>query len=307
MFCFDCDQKVFNVSGVEIGGQPGELPTVLVGSIFFRGHRLVHDAERGVFDRSKARDLLHREGEWSLTTSVPRMIDVIGESPRALARFVEFVAEETQGPILLDSPSWEVRVGALRSVAALGLVDRIVYNSLDVNYHPEELETIASCGVKSAVVLVFDTSKLRPEDRLGLLVGDGSRPGLLEVAKSAGIENVLVDCGTLDVPTISWTARAIWQVKNRFGLPAGCAPANALYQWNKMRTRGSPAFEAAASAVCALPQTYGANFLFYGSLANAPWAYSACATVDAMMAYGAKLDGMRPRSRTHPLFSIFVD
>jgi tetrahydromethanopterin S-methyltransferase subunit H len=63
MFEFTQQQKVFNIDNVRVGGRPGENATVLIGSMFFRGHKIVSDTEKGIFDRQKAKDLLDREEE----------------------------------------------------------------------------------------------------------------------------------------------------------------------------------------------------------------------------------------------------
>jgi len=44
LFKFGRKQEVFDIGGVKIGGQPGELPTVLIGSIFHEGHKIVKDS-----------------------------------------------------------------------------------------------------------------------------------------------------------------------------------------------------------------------------------------------------------------------
>ena len=41
MFTFENEQKVFEIAGVKIGGQPGAFPTVLIGSIFYDKHKIV--------------------------------------------------------------------------------------------------------------------------------------------------------------------------------------------------------------------------------------------------------------------------
>lgn len=61
MFEFTQQQKVFNIENVRVGGRSGENPTVLIGSMFFRGHKIVSDPAKGIFDRQKAKDLLDRE------------------------------------------------------------------------------------------------------------------------------------------------------------------------------------------------------------------------------------------------------
>ena len=41
MFRFDKEQVVFDFAGVKMGGQPGEYPTVLAGTIFYGGHNII--------------------------------------------------------------------------------------------------------------------------------------------------------------------------------------------------------------------------------------------------------------------------
>ena len=48
MFKFAGDQSVFDIGGVKIGGQPGENPTVMIGSIFYKGDKLVQDERKGI-------------------------------------------------------------------------------------------------------------------------------------------------------------------------------------------------------------------------------------------------------------------
>ena len=51
MFRSASEQKIFNIVDVRIGGQPGELPIVLIGNIFYKGMLEVVDHRRGEFDR----------------------------------------------------------------------------------------------------------------------------------------------------------------------------------------------------------------------------------------------------------------
>jgi tetrahydromethanopterin S-methyltransferase subunit H len=54
MFKFQKEQKAFDIAGTKIGGQPGEYPIVLVGSIFYDRHKIVTDANKGEFDKKQA-------------------------------------------------------------------------------------------------------------------------------------------------------------------------------------------------------------------------------------------------------------
>jgi len=297
---FSAEQKAYSIAGVTIGGQPGEWPTVLMGSIFFSRHRIVTDPATGAFDAGKALQLLQREAAASRATGNPRIIDPIGETGEALISYIRFIADHTDAPILVDSPSQKARLQALRHFAGGPVISRLIYNSIGEDFTEEELGCIRECGVRSAIILAFSTRAIKPADRVSLL-----KDKLLPAAERAGIEQPLIDPGVLDIPSISWTAQAIEMIKEELGYPAGCAPSNALLQWEKMRGQGESAFQAAAAAVFTATRLMGADFLLYGPMRFAPWAYPACAATDALLAYGGRLHGVRPASREHPLYKIF--
>jgi tetrahydromethanopterin S-methyltransferase subunit H len=290
-------QKVYNISGVELGGQPGERPTVLISSIFFAGHRIVRDPVRGLFDREMARDLLDQEAELSIKYSNPRFIDVIGETTEALVNYIEFVVEQTSSPILVDSPSQKVRIEVMKHFAHSEVMPRQIYNAIAEDHTDEELDCLR---VKSAIILAFSSKAMKPKAKLKLLQED-----LLIAAESAGIENIMIDAGVLDVPSVSWASAAIREIKGNLGYPAGCAPANAIYTWEKIKALGTTTFRAAASVVLATTQSQGADFIMYGSIKNASWVYPTVATMDALVAYGNRLNDVRPATKEHPLYKIF--
>ncbi len=297
---FEREQKTYTIGTVDIGGQPGQHPTVLIGSIFFGKHKIVSDPIRGIFNKDKARAQLAQEAALSAATGNPRFIDPIGETAEAIIRYVEFVAEQTDAPILIDSPYQAARLDALRHFAGKPIMSRIIYNSIAEDYTEEEISCLKECGVKNAIVLAFSTGALRPKDRIRLM-----KDMLLPVAERAGIENIMVDTGVLDLPSVSWAATAIHEVKKEFGFPAGCAPANALFVWDKKRRQDPATFQAAASAVLGMTQHYGADFILYGPMRFAPWVYPACSAIDAMTAYGGRFSGVRPATKGHPLYNIF--
>jgi tetrahydromethanopterin S-methyltransferase subunit H len=302
---FGCEQKIYQIGNVRIGGQPGERATVLCGSIFFRGHKIVKDNLSGAFDKDAALALLDEEAAISAETGNPCIVDVIGDTGEALARHAEFVLEKTTHPILFDSLTPKARIEALELLRPdADVAERIIYNSLDPNSPVEELEAISKHGIRSAVLLAFDKLSLMPDARLKLLTEPG---GLLDKASQAGIQHCLVDPGVLDVPSLAWTVITIGKVKEQLGLPGGCAPSNSVYLWKKMRAKGSPVFESVAGVVFNYPVINGADFLLYGPIGNARWVYPAVATADAIMAYGKRALGVRIRDREHPLFKIFKD
>ncbi|MGQ9493526.1 MAG: hypothetical protein ACUVR2_07160 [Anaerolineae bacterium] len=214
--------------------------------------------------------------------------------------YITFIGAHTDAPILVESPSQAARIGVLRQLADSNLVPRLICNSIAEDFADEELTAIRECGVRSAIVLVFSTNVLKPQQRLALL-----QDKLLPAAQSAGVENILIDTGVLDMPSISWAALAIREVKEYLGCPSGCAPANAICNWNKMMARGNTAHIAAASAALALVVREGADFLMYSPMRFASWVYPAVAAASGLVAYGGCFTGTRPATENHPLYRVF--
>ncbi|MBS7610341.1 tetrahydromethanopterin S-methyltransferase subunit H [Candidatus Bathyarchaeota archaeon] len=303
MFRFEKEQKIFEIAGVKIGGQPGQNPPVLIGSIFYTGHEIVKDERIGIFDRKEAESLLAKEAEALDATGLPRILDVVGSYPEALIKFVDFVAEVSDAPFLLDGVTWDVRVKALKHVAEVGLLERAVYNSIAPNAGSDELKAIKESGIKAAVLQALDMRDPTFRGRLNTLRDNPGRRGLLSLASEAGIEKFLIDTTVLDTPDIGIACQAVYGVKEEFGLPAGCGPANAMSMWKKLKK-----FEPEVLRICdavsqAFPIALCADFVMYGPIKAAPRVYPACGMIAAYIAYAARFQGIRPSSG-HPLTKL---
>ncbi|MCL6449904.1 MAG: hypothetical protein K6T75_01225 [Acetobacteraceae bacterium] len=293
-------QRTFRIDGVAVGGQPGELPPVLIGSMFYAGHDIVRDSRRGLFDRDRARALLEAEAELSAATGLPRMVDVVGDTGQALLRYIEFVAQTTTAPVVVDSPSPQARMEVVKHFGSTELAGRLVYCPLAADAEEEEIEELSESQVRAAVAMTLDPRRPEPRRRLEVL-----QNRLLPAAERAGITALLVDVGVPDLPGLGPAARAVREVKGTLGYPAGCGPSGAFYAWRRARRVHPPAVEAAGGAVLALPLAWGADFLFYGPIASAPWVYPACAAASALVASAGRAAGVRPLTRMHPLYRIF--
>lgn len=306
LFAFEKEQKVFDICGVKVGGQPGEYPTVLVGTIFYDRHKIVSDPLKGVFDKEKAEELLNKQDEMSDKTGNPYIVDVVGSTAEALIKFVDFVASTIDGPFLIDSTLSSARIEAFRHAAEIGLTQRAIYNSIESHVKDRDVSALKEIGVRSAVVLAFDPRNPRPEGRVQILHGYPGQVSLLKAAEEAGVQNILVDTAVLDVPSIGFSAKAIQLVKQEFGLPAGCAPSNATTTWKKIKKGLSPyAYNVCSAVVGAVTVFWGANFVLYGPIEDAETAFPAYATADLINAYyGSRRQKINPKTPDHPLFKI---
>ena len=135
MFRFDKEQIVIEIAGVKMGGQPGEYPTVLCGTIFYADHNIINDELKGDFDKNAAEVLINQMETMSDTTGNPCIIQTFGATPEAIVKYLEFVGEVSEKPFLIDSTSAEAKMEGAKYVDEIGLTDRAIYNSVNIVIH----------------------------------------------------------------------------------------------------------------------------------------------------------------------------
>lgn len=299
------EQKIFDIAGVKFGGQPGECPTVMVGTIFYEGHKIVSDPTKGNFDRKRAESLIEKQEEMSNLTGNPHVLDVFASTAEALCNYVDFIADATEVPFLVDSMSSSVRIPAIKHAVEIGLRERAIYNSIDYSVKEEEISSLREIGVKSTVALTYNPTNVWAEGRVDILRGTETQKSLLKAAEEAKIKNILVDTSVLDVPSISLASKAIQLIKSEFGLPAGCGPANAITTWKTAKKKLGPyAYDVCMATGAVITQMNGADFVLYGPIEFAERVFPACALIDALNTYYGRRMGIKPQVTEHPLAKI---
>lgn len=298
MFKFGVEQKTFSIAGIKIGGQPGQVPTVMVGTIFYHGDKLVMDEREGVFDKAAAEEMLRKEEEISLRTGNPRIVDVCASYPRAFERFIDFVADVVEGTFCIDGTTADVR---MRDPDMLwsGLSKRVIYNSISPEIKEDELRALKDAGIKSAVLLLLNTRNPLLGGKFEVI------DELLRKSSAAGVENFLIDTAIFDILDPGPVSKAIYLVKEKYGYPAGCGAHNAIDIWRK-RTKLSPNVRFSGTILANLiPVIMGADFLLYGPIQNAAKIYPVVALANAYAAYTLWQEwGVKPAAN-HPFYNLY--
>ncbi len=299
MFRFAEDQLVFEIGGVKIGGQPGENPTVMIGSIFYKGDKLIQDEKAGIFDKDKARDLISNVEEISERLGLPSMLDVVCTNSEATANYLEFVVDATRMPILIDSVSEDVALTGLEIAADLGIIERTVLNSINPETKETVYDRVRDVGLECSVLLTYSsTAIVSSRERVNIV------DKLMPKMRMAGIKKILVDTVVMDVPTLGLACKAIYEVKQRFGLPSGCGAHNAVASWKALKDKKDKMLSTVCSSIVnGLPISIGADFVLYGPIKDADYMFPSIGLINA--AYGQVLmeEGKRP-SAIHPRFRI---
>lgn len=292
-------QKRFTIGKISIGGKLGENPTVLIGSVFYHKQRSLNfEEETGEFNRSEAERLIKTQEEFSDKTGLPCMLDVILPSKKLTGQIIDFITSVSNVPILVDSASAEIRIAALDYAKQIGILDNCVYNSLNPESKSVEFEKIKETKLRAAVLLAYNSKNMTVSGRVEVV------KHLLPLAAQSGIEKMLIDTCVLDVPTLGSAFKAIFDLKNELGYPAGCGAHNAIGTWKGLKTKmGLQAVKPCAAVANSLMVAAGADFIIYGPIEEAPYVFPAVAMVNAAFAQLLIEKGTIP-SPLHPIFRI---
>ena len=298
MFDYKVDQKTYEIFGVKIGGIPGLAPTVMVGSMFFKGHGIVKDPVKGLFEAVEAEKQIRDAEEMSDKTGLPSMLDLVAENSKAACRYMDFVVDASKMPIMLDVVAEEDQVNVLQYASDVGVIDRIIFNSLNPQTSDRVYAKIAEVGCTSATLLLHSSRYVLSSNKDALL--DEMTPK----AVRAGVDKILVDTVVLDIPTLGLAVNAIHRIKDRYGYPCGCGAHNAVSSWKNLRKKYTPsAVTTAVGVTNALPVAAGADFVFYGPMRNAESVYPSIAMINT--AYSQLVMEKRIKlGKDHPRYKI---
>lgn len=309
MFKFDKEQVVFDFAGVKMGGQPGEYPTVLAGTIFYGGHNIIDDELKGVFDKDRAEKLIKDMEEMSDVTGNPCLVQTFGQTEEAIVSYLEFVGDICDKPFLIDSTSADARVAGARYADEAGLSERAIYNSINMAADESELNALAETSLTSSIVLGFNPMNATVDGKIGIWEhGDGAvDKGLLEVSADCGIERFMMDTAVTPLGQGAGVAvRTSFLEKAKWGYPVGSGIHNVPSAWDWLRDYKKehpdawPVCDIGANIVQIMT---GGDFVLFGPIDNAPIAFPACAQTDIFVAEAAKDMGTEA-VEDHPMFKL---
>jgi len=302
MHKFNTEQKVYQVGKVKIGGQPGELPTVLIGSIFWLGQKMVQDANKGIFDPKQAEELINKMETLSDTTGVPFILDIVGTTEEAFGKYIDFVSKHSEAPLMLDAMSPRTRMAAVELVKNMGIQDRCLYNSVYKGVRDAELEKLKESGIKMSIVLADNPKDNSLEGKMQVL------EEALALADKGGITKPLIDTAIPAFePEMGTAVRAIPKIKEKFGHPTGLGTGNVVTTMGWVKAHFAKEFrKGCRTATNAIMQTLGANWLMFGPAEQSDYVFPAVAIVDAYVASAMGDLGIRPLHEQHPIYKIFL-
>ncbi len=294
MFSFTTEQKVFDISGISIGGQPGMYPTVLFGGLFFKGEPDFEDAKRHMLSTL----------ERSKQTGVPLIPDFFIRKVEYIQPIISFIEKviPKKHPFSIDVIEPSIKVETLRLLAEKKLLSRTIYNSIHIGITTEETEALRTYTPEMVIVVAFNPKDKSPDGKIEVLENGAHlvETGLLELVRTIGIKKVLIDTAALSPGENSGAAiAAIPVMKEEYGLPTGCAIHNVVEKsrWLNDFPLAKKTVDVASNSGIPL---FGGNYAIFGPLENAELVIPLIAWQDILVSeYTENYFGISPVA-SHP-------
>lgn len=278
MFRFQKDQKVFDLNGIKIGGQPGENPPLMISSMFHNKDRIVQD-RKGNFDRQRAKEIIKKQEELSAATGIPGMVAMVANTPEEAKIYIDFYLETTRMPFGIDMWVAEQRAKATEYIARLGVQDKFLYNSItpwdkDIKGQVQRLKDL---GIKHVVIQAFDDQDQSPAGRVRSLES-------IMAQGADAFPTVIVDTSVMNMPSTSFSLVANRLIKEKHGLPCGGAYSNGTHMWKEIKEKwGIEGFKAMDAVVQGMSSALWSDFNFCGPAVTAPRVFPAVASAHMLL------------------------
>lgn len=299
------EQRICRIGAINVGGQPGENPPLMIGSMFHDKDKLLENRAERKFNRNLAVDLIKRQNELSEITGVPVLVDLVAMTSDEMKTYIEFFLSVSDAPFAIDMWRSGPRMEAVRYVASLGIQDRVVYNSFthwDGNV-AEQAAELKELGFKHIVVQTFEKVGQFPEDILKSL------QKMLSWIGESTFETVLVDTASTNLASIGLASLASRMVKEEFGFPVGCCPTVGTSTWKGARDMfGNAGFLSIDAVIHSLAAFLWNDFIFYGPLVSAKRLIPAIAATEVIRTVNRSFEtGELTDQSNHPVNLLFSD
>ncbi len=324
MFVFDRKQDIYEIGKTKVGGQPGEVATVLAGTIFYANHDIVEDPDKGIFDEKKAEELINMQDEMSDTTGNPCWMQIFSESEEAMIKEIEFCVKKSDSPFLIDSTVPEAKLAGLKYCDEVGLTDKAIYNSLNMSITDDEYDIVRDSSLESSILLSFNPKDATVAGRADLMeTGAGSikirgvEKGILTIGKECGITKPLIDPATLPIGAGAGSTCACAMVfKSKWGIPCGLGIHNAPSAWTWIKQYrkehsehpergvwigpGAEAFKMCDVGSNVIPALLGNDFILYGPIEHASTVFPLVGMIDMIVGEAAQTEHEIELQEPHP-------
>ena len=299
MFSFTKNQKIFDINGIRIGGQPGNLPTVLFGGFFFKGKPNLKEAELKL---NKILPVSKKIGN-------PFIPDFFIRNESYIHNIIDFIEYSlpVDYPFSIDIVDPSIKIKTLNLLNEKNLLNRTIYNSIHIGINEEEINSLKKNKPNMIIIVAFNPKDKSPDGKIEVLENGANliEDGLLNIIKKIGIKNILLDTAALSPGENTGAAiSAIPIFKEEYGLPTGCAIHNVVEKSNWIADNNFSKDIVDYASNINIP-AFGGDFSIFGSVDNFEYVLPIIAWEDILISeYADNYFGIKPDS-SHPRRKLF--
>ncbi len=300
MFNYSVPQKTYKIGKYSIGGDPREVSTAVIGTIFYYKQKDIFKNEaKGEIEKEYAEKLIRNKEELADKTGLVPGFDVILSYEENIKPLLDFMADITDLPIVLDAPTTEIKLKAIEYVKESGIQERIIYNSITPESDENEFKLLRESKIRYFILLGIESSKWTTQARIDVI------DDLVEKSNAANLasKNFIIDTAVLDVTSLGLAMNAMHEVKNKYGFPVGSGAHNAVDTWRNLKQKFGNIKKYASVVSSIITLNAGADFLLYGPLQHAEFILPNVAFVKAAHSQLLFDEGKMAPSN-HPVFKI---
>ncbi len=293
MFSFTKEQKIFDISGIKIGGQPGKIPTVLFGGIFSK------DKPNFLITKERISKIL----ELSNQLGNPIIPDFFIKNEKNIDSIIDFIENSIPKniPFSIDIIDPKIKIKVLEILKSKNLLKRTIYNSIHIGITEDEYDTLKKNKPDMVIIVAFNPKDKTPDGKLEILENGANliEDGLIALVKKIGIKKILLDTAALAPGENTGASIASIPIfKEEYGLPTGCAIHNVVEKSKWLSKYNSRRIVDYSSNINI--SAFGGDFTIIGPIENAEFVLPLIAWEDILISeYSEKYFGIEPY-KTHP-------
>ena len=297
MFSFTKEQKIFDISGIKIGGQPGVYPTVLFGGLFFK------DRPNFINAKEQLQSMLNL----SKKTGNPTIPDFFIRKEQYIKDILNFILKTLpkDHPFSIDIIEPDLKIKTLQLLDENNLLSRTIYNSIHVGITDEERDALKRYTPEMAIIVAFNPKDKSPDGKIEVLYNGANLidTGLIDIAKKLGLKKILIDTAAMAPGDYSGASiAAIPVIKEELGLPTGCAIHNVVEKSTWLDDFRSARKPVDASSNINIPM-FGGDYAIFGPIKNSDIVIPIIAWQDILISeyvdnyFGISPDDSHPRRK----------
>jgi len=294
MFSFTKEQKILEIGNIKIGGQPGCLPTLLFGGLFFKGEP----------DFKYAKIQIENMMNLSKQTGNPAIPDFFIKKEEYVEKIIDFIDEilPINNPFSVDIIEPSIKIKTLEYIDEKKLLSRTIFNSIHIGIKEEERKALQNHTPEMAIIVAFNPKDKSPDGKIEILQNGANLTdkGLLAISKEIGIKKLLIDTAAMAPGDNSGASiAAIPVIKEEYGLPTGCAIHNVVEKSNWLNNFKDARKTVDVSSNINIP-LFGGDYAIMGPIENSDLVFPIIAWQDIMISeYTQEYFGIEPIT-THP-------